>query len=99
MGCFDGNTPCSRIAGRPQGSIKHVGSVSFLKSDAFHACHYNFLRIHKTHRVTPAMATGLSQTVMDWADIVEAMDADTPTKKTGSLQKGHMMRTMSHRRN
>jgi hypothetical protein len=39
---------------------------------------YNFLRIHKTLRVTPAMAAGLSETVMDWAQIVEAMDADTP---------------------
>jgi hypothetical protein len=28
------------------------------------------------------MASGLSETVMDWADIVEAVDADTP--KLGS---------------
>jgi IS1 family transposase len=43
---------------------------------AIYAVWYNWLRIHKTLRVTPAMAAGLSQTVMDWADIVEAMDAD-----------------------
>jgi len=43
---------------------------------AIYAVWYNWLRIHKTLRVTPAMAAGLSQTVMDWSDIIEAMDAD-----------------------
>jgi hypothetical protein len=43
---------------------------------------YNFVRIHTTLRVTPAMASGLSETVMDWAEIVEAMDADAPAKAT-----------------
>lgn len=50
---------------------------------AIYAVHYNWLRIHKTLRVTPAMAAGLSQTVMSWTDIVEAMDADVPAKKRG----------------
>jgi IS1 family transposase len=54
---------------------------------ALYAVHYNFLRIHKTLRVTPAMAAGLSQTVMNWTDIVEAMDADTPAKKRGPYKK------------
>jgi IS1 family transposase len=54
---------------------------------ALYAVHYNFLRIHKTLRVTPAMAAGLSQTVMNWADIVEAMDADFVPKKRGSYKK------------
>ena len=48
---------------------------------------YNFVRIHKTLRVTPAMAAGLSEAVMDWAQIVEAMDADTPAKKRGPYKK------------
>jgi hypothetical protein len=47
---------------------------------AVYAVWYNFLRVHKTPRVTPAMAAGLSETVMDWAQIVEAMDADAPAK-------------------
>lgn len=54
---------------------------------ALYAVHYNFLRIHKTLRVTPAMAAGLSQTVMNWTDIVEAMDADVPAKKRGPYKK------------
>jgi IS1 family transposase len=54
---------------------------------AIYAVWYNFLRIHKTLRVTPAMAAGLSDTVMDWANIVEAMDADTPAQKRGPYKK------------
>jgi len=54
---------------------------------AIYAVWYNFLRIHKTLRVTPAMASGLSETFMDWSDIVEAMDADQPAKKRGPYAK------------
>jgi IS1 family transposase len=54
---------------------------------AIYAVHYNFLRVHKTLRVTPAMAANLSQTVMNWADIVELMDADVPAKKRGPYKK------------
>ncbi len=43
---------------------------------AIYAVWYNWLRIHKTLRVTPAMAAGLSKVIMGWSDIVEAMDAD-----------------------
>jgi hypothetical protein len=35
------------------------------------------------------MAAGLSQTVMDWSEIVEMMDADTPAKKRGPYKKAH----------
>jgi hypothetical protein len=48
---------------------------------------YNFLRIHTTLRVTPAMASGLSETVMNWSDTVEAMDADAPAKKRCPYKK------------
>ena len=54
---------------------------------AIYAVWYNFLRIHTTLRVTPAMASGLSETVMDWTDIVEAMDVDQPAKKRGPYKK------------
>jgi IS1 family transposase len=57
---------------------------------AIYAVWYNWIRIHKTLRVTPAMASGLSETVMDWTDIVEAIDADTPAPKRGHYKKtGH----------
>jgi IS1 family transposase len=54
---------------------------------AIYSVWYNFLRIHKTLRVTPAMAAGLSQTLMSWADIVEAMDTDFVPAKRGSYKK------------
>ena len=40
---------------------------------------YNFIRIHKTLRVTPAMAAGISKSVMGWEDFVVLMDAEAPT--------------------
>ncbi len=39
---------------------------------------YNFIRIHKTLRVTRAMAAGLSQTLIDWDDLIKLMDAEAP---------------------
>ena len=35
---------------------------------------YNWIRIHTTTRVTPAMAAGLTDKLMDWADIVRMID-------------------------
>jgi IS1 family transposase len=35
---------------------------------------YNWMRIHKTLRVTPAMAAGLTDKLMDWADVVQMID-------------------------
>ena len=39
---------------------------------------YNFCRIHKTLRITPAMASGLTDTVRDMDWIVGLADANTP---------------------
>jgi hypothetical protein len=54
---------------------------------AIYAVHYNFLRIHKTLRVSPAMAANLSETLLSWMDVVAMMDADTPAKKRGAYRK------------
>jgi hypothetical protein len=35
---------------------------------------YNWIRIHKTLKVTPAMAAGLTDKLMDWADVVQMID-------------------------
>jgi IS1 family transposase len=45
---------------------------------AIWAIWYNYIRIHKTLRVTPAMAAGVSGTVMAWEDFVALMDAEAP---------------------
>ena len=48
---------------------------------ALYFVHYNFCRIHKTLRVTPAMEAGLDDTVRDCEWIVGLVDAAAPTPK------------------
>ena len=45
---------------------------------ALYTVWYNFIRIHKTLRVTPAMEAGLSDTVWDMEDLVSIMDERAP---------------------
>jgi len=44
-------------------------------SVALHYMHYNFCRIHKTLRVTPAMAAGVTDRLWSIADIVTVLEA------------------------
>ena len=48
---------------------------------------YNFIRIHKTLRITPAMAAGLTDRVWSWEDVIAMMDAISPPKKRGPYKK------------
>ncbi len=51
-------------------------------------CHYNFCRLHKTLRVTPAMKAGVSDVVRDMEWIVSLIDARAPApKKRGPYKK------------
>ena len=53
--------------------------------------HYNFVRIHKTLRMTPAMAAGVSETLHDMEWIVGLIDARATGrsgKRGGDLQTG-----------
>ena len=45
---------------------------------ALYTVWYNFIRIHKTLRVTPAMEAGLSKTVWDMDDLVRITDERAP---------------------
>jgi IS1 family transposase len=54
---------------------------------AMYAVWYNWIRIHKTLRVTPAMAAKLTDRLWSWEEIVQAMDADVPAKKRGPYKK------------
>jgi IS1 family transposase len=47
-------------------------------SVALHYMHYNFCRIHKTLRITPAMAAGVTDHVWSVADIVAIIEAAEP---------------------
>jgi IS1 family transposase len=43
-------------------------------SVALHYMHYNFVRIHKTHRVSPAMAAGVTDHLWSISDIVDLVE-------------------------
>jgi hypothetical protein len=47
-------------------------------SVALHYMHYNFCRIHKTLRITPAMAAGVTDHVWSVADVVSMIEAAEP---------------------
>lgn len=50
--------------------------------------HYNFVRVHKSLRVTPAMAAGVSDTLLDMEWIVGLIDARAPAPtKRGPYKK------------
>jgi IS1 family transposase len=50
--------------------------------------HYNFVRVHKSLRVTPAMAAGVTDTLHDMEWIVGLIDARAPApKKRGPYKK------------
>ncbi len=55
---------------------------------ALYFMHYNFCRIHKTLKMSPAMAAGVSKTLWSMEDIVNAMDARAPQPgKRGPYKK------------
>jgi hypothetical protein len=47
-------------------------------SVALFMTYYNFVRIHKTLRVTPAMAAGMSDPLWEVSDIVALLEAAEP---------------------
>lgn len=57
-------------------------------SVAPHYFNYNFCRIHKTLRVTPAMAAGVANRVMDMSDLAALIAAqEAPVAKRGPYKK------------
>jgi hypothetical protein len=57
-------------------------------SVALHYMHYNFCRIHKTLRITPAMAAGVTDHVWSVADIIAMIEAaEQPPAKRGPYKK------------
>ena len=61
---------------------KHVAMLSL------YFVHYNFCRIHKTLRVTPAMEAGIETTVRDYEWIVGLIDAMAPAPKRPGPKPG-----------
>ena len=55
---------------------------------ALFTTYYNFVRLHKTLRVTPAMAAGVSDRLWDVSDIVALVEArEAPPTKRGPYKK------------
>ncbi|MEA3003770.1 MAG: hypothetical protein QOH81_2558 [Sphingomonadales bacterium] len=55
---------------------------------ALHMMYYNFVRIHKTLRITPAMAAGVTDRLWEIADIATLVeDAEARPTKRGPYQK------------
>ena len=55
---------------------------------ALYTVFYNFVKIHKTLRVTPAMQAGLADRVFDMADLVALIEqAEAPQPAT--LSESH----------
>lgn len=55
---------------------------------ALHMMYYNFVRIHKTLRVTPAMAAGVTDRLWEIADIAKLVeDAEAKPAKRGPYKK------------
>jgi len=58
-------------------------------SVAIHFMHYNFCRVHKTLRVTPAMEAGLSDHVWELAELVGLLEAqESATIGTAANRRG-----------
>jgi len=60
----------------------HVNAISL------HFAYYNFVKIHKTLRVTPAMAAGVADRLWEMADLVAVLEAaEEAPKKRGPYKK------------
>lgn len=54
---------------------------------ALYFFHYNFCRQHKSLRVSPAMAAGVTDELLSMEHLCRIMDAETPPKKRGPYKK------------
>jgi IS1 family transposase len=54
---------------------------------ALYTMFYNFIRIHKSLRVTPAMEAGIADRVFGFENILARIDAKSPPKKRGNYKK------------
>lgn len=55
---------------------------------ALYFAFYNFVRLHKSLKTSPAMAAGITDRLWDMEDIVALIDAkDAPPKKRGPYKK------------
>jgi hypothetical protein len=61
--------------------------MSHVHMVALYATFYNFIRIHKTLRLTPAMQAGIADRVFGFEDILARIDAKQAPTKRGPYKK------------
>jgi hypothetical protein len=65
--------------------FENVAAAVLRPGDALFAMYYNFVRIHKTLRVAPAIAAGVTNRLWDVSDIVKVLE-DGESANEGWLQ-------------
>jgi hypothetical protein len=61
---------------------------SHINALSLYFVHYNFARVHKTLRMSPAMAAGISDRLWSMEDILALIDTrEKPAKKRGPYKK------------
>jgi IS1 family transposase len=61
--------------------------ASHIHALALYFFYYNFVRIHKSLRVTPAMAAKIADRLWTMEDVIARIDAATPSKPRGPYKK------------
>lgn len=75
-----------RFTGLTEGFSKKIENHAY--AVALHMMYYNFVRIHKTLRMSPAMSAGVSNTLWKVKDIVKLVElAEVKPKKRGPFKK------------
>ena len=52
---------------------------------ALHAMFYNFVRIHQTRKISPAMAAGVTDRLWEMSDVVDMSEAFERSQKRAAL--------------
>jgi energy-coupling factor transporter ATP-binding protein EcfA2 len=65
---------CTRLTNAFSKKLENHGAAT-----ALHFAHYNFVRVHKTVRCSPAMAAGVSKTLWSMGELVDAALAHDAT--------------------
>lgn len=57
---------------------------------AVHFMFYNFLKIHQTLRVTPAMAAGVTDRVWDWEDVIQLLEEREEQQRLEAVRRAYL---------
>jgi hypothetical protein len=74
--------PGSGLARAP---TRHANAFSKVENHAsavaLHSTYYNFVRMHQTLKVTPAMAAGVTDRLWEMGDVVDVIEASEAGRK------------------